>query len=484
MPSILGANTLSSGFNIDNSIRFNGSDSVMQRNAAGTPSSTKIWSISAWVKRCSIGSNQVYWMHQNASNHTAKFQLGFHGSTDTFRIETYDGSSEYNLSTDMKFRDTSAWYCILVQVDSTQSTEANRYKIFVNGVQVDVTETGSGYPTQNWDLDLGSQKIALGRYQAASPSMYFDGYLADVVYADGQVIAPTDIGEFDEDSGIFKPIDVSGLTLGNAGFYINFADSSDLGATTGNDFALTNLAAIDQMTDTPTNNFATFNGNLKYSSTMSLAEGNLKGTTGSSHEAFFQSFFSTIGVSAGKWYAEFKVTAQASHALIGISADMESDANGSNGSAYSFIYKGQGLGLYGTNGKFFHTDSNTQVSYGSALSNDDIIGVAMDIDNQEVYFSENGTFLNSGDPTSGASKTGGVVNAGGRNIFSTGSGTLFFAVADFDQSAQCVFEANFGGGSVSAISSGNADANGHGNFEYAVPSGYFALCTKNLAEHG
>ena len=217
---------------------------------------------------------------------------------------------------------------------------------------------------------------------------------------------------------------------------------------------------------------------------MSLAEGNLKGTTGSSHEAFFQSFFSSIGVSAGKWYAEFKVTAQASHALIGISADLESDANGSNGSAYSFIYKGQGLGLYGTNGKFFHTDSNTQVSYGSALSNDDIIGVAMDIDNQEVYFSENGTFLNSGDPTSGASKTGGVVNAGGRNIFSTGSGTLFFAVADFDQSAQCVFEANFGGGSVSAISSGNADANGHGNFEYAVPSGYFALCTKNLAEYG
>ena len=475
MPSILSANTLSSGFNIDNSIRFNGSDSVMQRNAAGTPSSTKIWSISAWVKRCSIGSNQVYWMHQNAQNHTQKFQLGFHGSTDTFRIETYDGSSEYNLSTDMKFRDTSAWYCILVQVDSTQGTEANRYKIFVNGVQVDVTETGSGYPTQNWDLDLGSQKIALGRYQAASPSMYFDGYLADVVYADGQVIAPTDIGEFDEDSGIFKPIDVSGLTLGNAGFYINFADSSDLGATTGNDFALTNLAAIDQMTDTPTNNFATFNGILKYSSTMSLAEGNLKGTTGSSHEAFFQSFFSSIGVSAGKWYAEFKLSTLTTSALIGVATDVYmsdrgvTDFVGFTSGLSNYAYAKYLTGVVDANEGKIRDQSQTYNSYGSNTggSTGDIIGVALDLDNNKLYFSVNGTWENSGDP------------AGNSNGYTIGAGTYQFGVWGY----QSTSEANFGNPSFT-ISSGNTDANGYGNFEYAVPSGYFSLNTKNLAEYG
>ena len=375
MPSILSANTLSSGgYNIDNSMRFNGSDSVMQRNAAGTPSSTRKWSISAWVKRCSLGSNQVYWMHQNASSHSAKFQLGFHSSTDTMRIETYDGSSEYNLSTDMIFRDTNAWYCILVQVDSTQGTEANRYKIFVNGVQVAVTEQGSGYPAQNWDLDLGSQKIALGRYQAASPSMYFDGYLAEVVYADGQIIAPTDIGEFDEDSGIFKPKDVSELTLGNAGFYINFSDSSDLGAATGNDFALTNLDATDQSTDTCTNNFMTLN-RLSTDTGVTLTEGNVE----SDYDGSVGNAKGSIGLTKGRWYWEIKLTnAVSGYPMVGIGDMNKQQMSLPTGGSYPGGFT-DSYGVYGSNLRLYANGTN-EGNKGDDYGSGDIIGIYLDLE--------------------------------------------------------------------------------------------------------
>ena len=123
------------------------------------------------------------------------------------------------------------------------------------------------------------------------------------------------------------------------------------------------------------------------------------------------------------------------------------------------------------------------MTYGTSYADDDIIGIALDMDNQEVYFSKNGTWQNSGDPTSGATQTGGVVDEGARKIFSTGTGTVFFAAADYDQSAQCVWEGNFGN-PFSSISSSNADANGYGNFEYAVPSGYYSICSKNLGAYG
>jgi len=462
MATVLGANTLSTGgFQVDNSIRFNGSNSVMQRNAAGTPSSTKIWSISFWAKRCRLGTTEIVWMHQNAANHTAKFQISFH-NTDTCRIETYDGTSEYNLSTDMRFRDTSAWYSILVNVDSTQGTEANRYKIFVNGIQAAVTETGGGYPAQNWDLDLGSQKIALGRYQAQSPSGYYDGYVAEVVYADGQTLAPTDIGEFDSDSGIFKPIDVSELTLGNAGFYINFSDSSDLGAATGNDFALTNLAAVDQSLDTCTNNFATMNPLDNFYAGHAFAEGSTKISTTTSTTSFNTA---TIGLSTGKWYFEGTVRAVMGEENIGISPVISTAADDYAGKATDgIIYKGN-------NGAYRKGDSAT--SYGDAYANNNVIGCMINLDDNEIRWSKNGTIQNSGTAVS--------ITAAA----STPHGVYFPVVGDGSTDTVGVWEVNFGAGSFTALSNAaETDSNGIGRFEYEPPSGFLAICTKNLAESG
>jgi len=220
---------------------------------------------------------------------------------------------------------------------------------------------------------------------------------------------------------------------------------------------------------------------------MSLANGNTTGNTSSSHEGGkFLSFYTSLGMTSGKYYAEFKITSNANQSLIGISSNFEDDILGSSSSAYNFIYKGNGWGYSGANGKIFHTNSNTQMTYGNSLSNNDILGVALDLDNLKLYFSKNGTFQNSANPVTGS---GDVVSAGAKALNGSGStGTYFFSCADTDQSAVCNIQANFGNGyfGTTAITtnSGNgySGAEGSSKFNYTVPSGYSALSTKGLNE--
>ena len=138
------------------------------------------------------------------------------------------------------------------------------------------------------------------------------------------------------------------------------------------------------------------------------------------------------------------------------------------------------IGFYGIAGLLF-IDGATSTWSGSAYGNGSIVGIALDKDNGCVYMSVNGTFANSGDPTSGASKTGGVELTKGNSDYSASD---YFYIGGSQNINSGVLQANFGGYTTDAVSSGNTDANGYGNFEYAVPSGYYAICTKNLAEYG
>jgi len=483
MSIIIPANTLATGgFEVANSARFNNPSSDYLNKSFGN-GNRKTFTISAWVKRSNIaGVDPIF------SRYTADSDAGFLGLYINSNAKlNFTGWNTVYITTNRLFRDLSAWYHIVLAVDTTQSTNTNRWKLYINGVQ-ETSFATAAYPNQNTDLAI-NQNVAhmVGRYSGN----YLAGYMSEVVFIDGLALAPDQFGEFDEDSGIWKPIDVSGLTFGTNGFYLNFQTSAELGDDVSgntNDFTENNLTAVDQSTDTCTNNFSTFNGTLKQMSTMVLTEGNLQGATSSSHEAFFGSFFSSIGVTTGKWYAEFKCTGNANRVYVGISNNLEEDVHGSTTvggkKAFTFAYKGNGWAYYGADGKIAHTNSDTFLSYGAALSNNDIVGVALDLDELEIYFSINGSFQNSGDPTSGSSQTGGVVTAGGAAL-TTGanSGTYYFCVSDNDQSTVCTVQANFGS-PIHSISSGNADGNGFGNFEYAVPSGYLALCTKNLAENG
>jgi hypothetical protein len=286
---------------------------------------------------------------------------------------------------------------------------------------------------------------------------------------------PTSFGEFDEDSGIWKPIDVSGLTFGTNGFYLEFKDSSALGDDTsgnGNDFTVNNLTSIDQTTDTCTNNFATMNPlNVPTSNAPTFSEGNLKTVCGTTGGAYMGS--ATMGVSSGKWYVEMKVKTVDS-VLAGISANASEDARDN-------VYPGQqgdSVGILLSDGQKYINDSGS--TYGASLSANDILQIALDLDNNNVYFGVGGQWgdgsgsWDQSSPSSAISIT---------TPSSTTDGFYFFSVGDGGGILAGDVEWNFGNPPYT-ISSGNTDGNGYGNFEYAVPSGYYALNTKNLAEYG
>ena len=468
MPSILSANTLSSGFDVGNSVRFNRADSaILNKTFDDDGTHHDKGTISLWIKRNELGAEEVLFSAGANNREFIRFE-----SNDTL---TYRSVAEsYHLNTNRVFRDVSAWYHIVVAFDSSQGTASNRNKIYVNGVQETSFATETYTPNQNMDHKLLSGELnSLGK--DSEQNTFAACYFCEVVGIDGVAHDPTSFGEFDEDSGIWKPISVSGLTFGTNGFHLNFADSSALGTDVsgnGNNFANTNLAAVDQSTDTCTNNFATYNSLQVQIGTANepvFREGNLH-IHGSTTGAIQFHAASTIGVSKAKWYAEFKGgSASNQNGMVGVTYNPGEDARNDD-------YPGEQSHSYGyfVNGNKYTGDN--AASYGNAWTTD-IIGVALDLDNHKLYFSKNGTWQNSGDPESGSTGTGSAFD------LTTGQ-TYFFATGDGNATYVNPFEANFGGCSVSAISSGNADADGHGNFEFAVPSGYFALCTKNLAEYG
>ena len=472
MPNIiLGSGQLAGGYEVANSLRFDDGSSDYLSRTTSTPTSDKIGTYSFWFKRSHLGTTQnIFNNYIDASNYAF---LRFDGSADRLEFFSLNGADDLSLRTARVFRDTSAWYHIVFRVDMTQSTSSNRLKFYVNGVE-ETSFTSTNYGVQNEVPSLfeasasGNNRIGTDE----TSSYYIDGYMAEAVYCDGQSLDPTSFGEFDEDTGIWKPIDVSGLTFGTNGFYLDFENSGSLGADVsgnGNNFTVNNLTSIDQTTDTCTNNFCTLNP-LSTNSAVTLSEGNLEFTYSGGDTATF----STFAVSSGKWYWEIKA--------LGTDSDgVQKWTPGVIGAEDHMFYNNRDGGyaptayaLYLGNGNVYNNNTSISSAYATASQND-IIGVALDMDNLKLYFSKNGTFLNSGDPTSGATGTGAISLSANYSPYIPHAGE--------GSGASINFAFNFGNPSFS-ISSGNSDGNGYGNFEYSVPSGYYALNTKNLAEYG
>ena len=473
MATVLGANTLSSGgYQVDNSCRFNGDAYVHKAVVAGNQ---RTFTYSFWIKRSTLNGYQTfigYAQSAGGGGSTNRGELIFVGDgDDTLRVGFNPGASSwsnYTMNTGV-FRDTSAWYNIVLKLNTTNGTASERLKIFVNGVSQGL----DGYPGQNFDtgFNVDGYVYHVGR-SASGTGNFIKGYLAEAVFIDGTALDADSFGEFDEDSGIWKPIDISALTFGNNGFHLDFEASGNLGndANGGTDFTEVSLAATDQSTDTCTNNFATFNPLNNLGSNIAYSEGNLVITPGTSD---YKTCISSIAVDSGKWYAEFKAVSGhngSTDVSVGIvGADDHIASTGSKAmSAYvsSFSYGSGGLVK-----KYNDSTIRTDATY----TDDDIIGIAVDMDNLKLYWSKNGTYNNSGDPTSGATGTGAVAI--------TPAQLYYIAVATISSGGVKVFAANFGSPPYSE-SGGNSDADGHGNFLTAPPSGYFALNTKNLAEYG
>ena len=472
---IVGGNQSTGDF-VTNSLRLNDDDSPSLSLDLSSPNTDK-FTISFWVKLtgarsyvASLGKRLTGETGDDASINIDQ------GETGRLGVSAYNGVADSNVAAynsnagaGALLRDTTAWYNLVYAFDTGQGTAANRFKWYINGV------LQSGYnttttPSQNADLFPSSGSMfRIGRSLSVE-TRYADCYLAQYYYVDGQQYDHTYFGKTD-DNGVWVPVENGkgaggAITFGTNGFYLEFketgtsANSSGIGAdTSGNDNHLTpaNLASTDITIDTPQNNFCILNFLHKSTSNVVLSEGNLKvvlnQSTGWQHAA------GTIAVKNGKWYWEAKALSVAAtdKTSIGVLQFDTTDVdfvNVTNTDRSTKGISGHGAGT----GSYTYAEG-------------DIIMCGMDLDNNKVYWGKNGTWFGSLDPAAGSGSTTQTIS------------NANFCVPVVGGYGTSSWELNFGVPQFS-ISSGNSDANGYGNFEYSVPSGFFALNTKNLAEHG
>jgi len=440
MPLILGTNSIKdTGYNVANSLRFNDGSSDSLSRSFGTPSSTTTWTISFWVKKCTNGSALNLSSQGVGTSNEDRIRFD---SSDRLEWTIYKSAVKGKLVTNRLFRDNSAWYNIVCVWDTTNGTAGDRMRMYVNGIEETSFSTDTN-PNQNETSNFNTS--ATNYIGSVGSGEFFDGYMTEVVFLDDTAVSnATSFGEFDEDSPtIWKPKDVSGLTFGTNGFYLDFENSGSLGADVSgnsNNFTVNNLTSVDQSIDSCTNNFCTLNPlNFGHGS---LSEGNLKWTASAQAGNLA---FGTIGIDmdvSNQFYWETKI--EGGEIVIGIApTTLRWNDTGRAGS----------YGYYSDGNKYSGTSAS---SYGASFTTNDIIGVL--VGNGTLTFYKNG--------------------ASQGTAFSSLSGTYLPFLAEVGSTNSM----NFGSPPYS-ISSGNTDPEGYGNFEYSTNSGY-ALNTKNLAEYG
>ena len=270
--------SISTGYNIDNSLKIESDNSESLNRTLGTPTNVDKATFSFWFKRTELGRQWLFSTRQNTSSPYDTFRISI-TADDEIQVQNYQSSYNARIVTNRVFRDNSAWYHIVASIDTTQSTAGDRIRLYVNGVE-ETSFSTEDQPPQNSDLYLESGRILeIGRFvpdQGVAGALYeCEGYLAEAHFIDGQQLAPTEFGEFDDDSNIWKPKAYSG-TYGDNGHYLKFASSGSLGADSSgnsNNFSLNNITAADQATNSPTNNFCTFNVLVQTDNKPTINEG-------------------------------------------------------------------------------------------------------------------------------------------------------------------------------------------------------------------
>jgi hypothetical protein len=452
-------------YEVANSVKFDDGNNTttvefFERNVSSAGSRTT-GTFSAWIKRTDIALSQYLFTFGNVDNDNGRTFARF--QTDgTLRV---GGGTTTWLNTTRVFRDTSAWYHIVVAIDTTSGTADNRIRVYVNGVE----ETSFGTrnnPSQNDVMGTNFGKQAIG-YNTIDNNAGFNGYMCEVVIQDGVASAPTEFGEFDSATGIWIPKDASGATMGTNGTYLKFENAASMGAATaGNAFTVQNINQNDQATDTCTNNFCTFNPLMYQNNPPTISQGAMESTGGG---GTWNNTWGSIGVKSGKWYYEFKVTNTSSSGYFGAST---TPAEGSDTSGNTLMYNTSFMLGNPSRIDYYYWQNGSQVSNESTgwgtISTNDIIGIALDLDSSTKKFI--------------VYKNGSALNGSGTDLPTNMQDEFIFPL--YVQYENRADEANFGGYTISSISSAASDGNGHGTFEIAPPSGYLAICTKNIAETG
>jgi hypothetical protein len=451
------------GYQIERSLRFNSADSAYLSRTPASAGNRKTWTWSGWVKRSALGTTQFLEVAYTGA--TTRSIIYFSSDNALSYFDQTSGSTNASIITTSLYRDVSSWYHIVIAIDTTQATSSNRAKLYVNGAQITSFSTAT-YPSQNFDtLFNATNNHNLGCSETAGTA-HFSGYLTEVNFIDGQALTPSDFGETDAATGVWKPKRYTG-TYGTNGFYLNFSDNSNTTAATlgkdssgngnnwtPNGFSVAAGVGNDSLVDTPTSygtdtgaggevrgNYATLNP-LINPSADTFSNGNLQVVTSSSNYGTSVSTMATP--TTGKWYAECTIVSTASYAAVGICS------TSSVFTATSWIGSLTGVTYYGNSGQKFVNASGS--AYGATYGANDVIGVAYDADNLQITFYKNGT-------TQGT-------------ITGVTSGAYYFGSSEWD-TASGTQVWNFGQRPFQKW-------NGSAYVANTAPSGFKALCTQNL----
>jgi hypothetical protein len=426
----------------------------------------KTWTFSAWVKRTSLSANVIFSSSLDGNNFG---NIEIDNNNRKFQFSTWQSATTINLITSRVFRDTSAWYHIVVVVDTTQSTESNRVKLYVNGIQETVFDTAV-YPSQNSDnvFNVSSYIHRIG-VNSDNNGRYFDGLMSHIHFIDGTAYDASAFGQADA-NGVWTIKTSPSVTYGTNGFFI-LKNGNSVTDQSGNSNNWTvGGGTLTNTEDNPSNVFATLNSlNGVHYAGLGFSNGNNSITTTAGQYA---PGLSTLGVSTGKWYGEFKMTSSSNWSMVGVTGQVATATD------YSIGHGTTGYGYTGgSSASGQQSNNNSLSSYGDTYNNGDIIGIALDLDNNKLYFSKNGTFQNSGDPTSGATGTGAISISA-----SPDTGFYHMGAGNYSGTQTPSWSANFGNGyfGTTAVASAGTNASGIGIFEYDVPTGYTALSTKGL----
>ena len=415
--------------------------------------SNQIYTASCWVKRTGLSaSTTVLSTGDGSADNNAR--MLFIDANDKIEISYYNAGYTYEVTTNRVLRDTSAWYHLVVAVDTTQATASDRIKIWVNGVQETSFETSS-YPSLNATFNYNSSAQYIGDLRGSG--IYSDFVLSHLNYIDGTAYDASAFGEYDA-NGVWKIKTSPSVTYGTNGFFI-LKDGNSVTDQSGNGNNFTDGGGtLTNTEDNPSNVFATLNPLNYTSSAVTYSNGNTKGT----YPGFWIASQGTIGGMNGKYFWEAKVNsgnnANLFYGICRPNIDLDTSPQNQTGVICQHI-----------NGDRY-VDGTYTASTAEALVNGNILGVALDLDSatKTVKFYKNGTLLSSGSSI---------------NLTSTYDNEFvlpFFA--GNNSSASSIWETNFGNGyfSTTAVSSAGTNASGNGIFEYDVPTGYTALCTKGL----
>ena len=472
---------------IERSFRFNSGSSTHLERTFGTNSSDTTKTLSFWMKRGNTGSYQIPFGTTVSGNIEGYIRIN---DDDTLQLEdrnASDGTSDCRRITSTKLRDASGWYHIVLALDSTQGTEADRAKFYINGTQATISSSIS--IAQNYSFQFFRSSVINKIGVNGNDQNFFDGYLTEIHFVDGYQYDSSYFGFTDPQTGIWMPKRYEG-TYGNNGFHLDFSDNSSITnmmidkSPNGNDWSPDNCNTEDSMLDTPSNNFCVLRPYAKPVAGASLSEGNLKFSTGSTGDGgnLNRACMNTMIPSSGKWYMEVHASS-GNYAFIGVHPFQIELTQGQQQNRW--------MGLYNYNGDKYVAKASSSASSSTYASSygADIIGIFMDMDASTpvVYFSKNGQWANgSGSWNQSNPYTSGGAIELGDTFFSEGNGGhrgVGVLIRSAFSNAGITANVNFGQDSTFAgrtTAGGNKDGHGIGDFKYPVPTNALAICAKNL----